>query len=90
LGGRSNPQQTDKLARARMLMTRIPVTEAQANYQQFTALFARRRPGFPVSVEQAALEKSWAADARKRYQEAERIAGEVIAAVKSRSGEVVQ
>lgn len=90
LQGASTPLLAEKLARARGLMTRIPVTKAQANDAQFTASFSRRRPGFPVSAEQTALEKSWAADARARYSEAEKLAGEVTSAIKLQSGKVVQ
>ena len=56
---KSNSFELAQLKQARRLLTRVPVSEEQANDPNFSREFVRRKPGLPVPVRQVELEQEW-------------------------------
>ena len=56
---KSNSFEQAQLKQARRLLTRVPVSEEQANDPNFSKEFVRRKPGLPVPVRQVELEQEW-------------------------------
>lgn len=82
LGSGSNEAMTNRLKRARGLLTHVPVSAAQSHDPAFTGRFSRKKPGFPVSSHQDKEEQKWIENARQRYREAQDIAESVLSALK--------
>ncbi len=77
------PRLLEAINSARARLTNIPVDEARMSDDRFRGHFSRRRPGYPVSPEQTALEDDWDSDAARRYLQAARLVEKARAAHKT-------
>ncbi len=82
-----DPELQTRLAKARELLTHVPVSSALSRQASLTGKFSRKKPGFALSERQTALETQWISDAQSRYAEARRIADDISSALASRHAE---
>ena len=63
-----------KIARARQLISQVPVTSEQAQDTGFASVFARRSAGLPASEQQLQAQANWRVFIRRRQDEALQLA----------------
>lgn len=78
LGKHPNRKLRAQLAKARELLTQVPIDANESTDPRFTATLIRRKPGLPVAPRQVEIEDSWERFARLNQTEAARLAEQVL------------
>lgn len=83
LNGRRRPALVEKLDLARTLAGSVPVSAEDVADDEFASSFVRRRPGMALPARQVEAESAWKRAIERNQREAQRLATEVVTALKA-------